>query len=219
MSWLRPGRVSGSRWSNDHRRDAYVRKAKQEGYRARSAYKLKQIQKRFRVVRQGDCVVDLGAAPGGWSQVLVELVGPAGTVFGVDLQRIASVEGAMFLQGDFTKKATHDRLRDLLARDGRKEVDVVVSDMAPDMSGNYDLDQARSIHLCEMALRFAESHLKDGGNFCCKIFEGADFQEFREVLRTRFRKVVQFHPPASRKQSSEVYMVGKGFLRSADLME
>lgn len=211
--------MSGSRWTNEHRRDSYVRKARQEGYRARSAYKLKQIQKRFRLVRQGECVVDLGAAPGGWSQVLVELVGPAGTVFGVDLQRIAPVDGATFLQGDFTKKDTHDRLRDLLARDGRDQVDVVVSDMAPDMSGNYDLDQARSVHLCEMALRFAEAHLKDGGDFCCKIFEGADFQEFREVLRGRFHKVMQFHPPASRKQSSEVYLVGKGFRRSGDLAE
>ena len=205
--------MSGSRWTNEHRRDPYVRRAKKEGYRARSAYKLKQIQNRFKVVRKGDCAVDLGAAPGGWSQVLVELVGPDGAVFGVDLQRIAAVDGATFLQGDFTKKDTHDRLRDALAAEGRSEVDMVASDLAPDMSGNYDLDQARSIHLCGMALRFAEAHLRDSGNFCCKVFEGADFQEFRETLRSKFRRVVQYHPPASRKQSSEVYLVGLGYLR------
>ncbi len=208
--------VSGSRWYNERRRDGFYKAAKKEGYRARSAYKLKQIDNRFRLIRKGDCVVDLGAAPGGWSQVLVELVGEDGSVFGVDLQRIAAVEGATFLQGDFTKKSTHDRLHKAIERADHDGVDVVVSDMAPDMSGNYDLDQARSVHLCEMALRFSDVQLREGGNFCCKIFEGVDFQEFRDMLRTRFRKVMQYHPPASRKQSSEVYLVGKGFRRVGD---
>ncbi len=200
-----------TRWYNERRRDHYFREAKKEGYRARSAYKLKQLDKRFRIVRPGDCAVDLGAAPGGWSQVLVEMVGDAGAVFGVDLQRIAPIEGAVLMQGDFTKRSTHERLSAALAEKDFDAVDVVVSDMAPDMSGNYDLDQARSVHLCGMALRFAEAHLARGGHFCCKIFEGADFQEFRDHLRTRFRKVMQFHPPASRKSSSEVYLVAKGF--------
>lgn len=208
--------MSGSRWYDERRRDHYFKSAKKEGYRARSAYKLKQIHNKYRLVRKGDCVVDLGAAPGGWSQVLVELVGEDGAVFGVDLQRIAAVEGATFLKGDFTKKSTHDRLHEAINAADHDGVDVVVSDMAPDMSGNYDLDQARSIHLCEMALRFADEQLRQGGNFCCKVFEGADFQEFRDGLRTRFHKLMQFHPPASRKQSSEVYLVGKGFKRQGD---
>ncbi len=208
--------MSGTRWYNERRRDAFFRKAKKEGYRARSAYKLKQIHNKYRIFRKGDCVVDLGAAPGGWSQVLVELVGEEGAVFGVDLQRIAAVEGATFLQGDFTKKSTHDRLEAAIAKANHDAVDVVVSDMAPDMSGNYDLDQLRSVHLCTMAIRFADAHLRPGGNFVCKIFEGADFQEFREELRSRCRKVMQFHPPASRKQSSEVYLIGKGYEAPSD---
>lgn len=204
--------MSGTRWYSERRRDHFFRSAKKEGYRARSAYKLMQIDKRFRVFRPGDCAVDLGAAPGGWSQVLVELVGETGAVFGVDLQRIAPIEGAVLMQGDFTKKSTHERLRAALKEQGFTAVDVVVSDMAPDMSGNYRLDQTRSVHLCGMALRFAEAQLLQGGHFCCKVFEGADFQEFRDHLRTRFRKVMQFHPPASRNASSEVYIVAKGFL-------
>lgn len=208
--------MSGTRWYNERRRDHYFRSAKKEGYRARSAYKLKQLDKRFHIVRPGQCAVDLGAAPGGWAQVLVEMVGENGHVFGVDLQRIAPIEGATLMQGDFTKRSTHERLSAALDAQGFDAVDVVVSDMAPDMSGNYDLDQVRSVHLCGMALRFAEKHLAHGGNFCCKIFEGADFQEFREHLRTRFRKVMQFHPPASRKSSSEVYLVAKGFLGNED---
>lgn len=201
----------GSRWLNERRRDHFFKTAKKEGYRARSAYKLMQINSKFRVIHPGECVVDLGAAPGGWSQVLVEIVGEEGAVFGVDLLRIADVEGALFLQGDFTKKATHDLLHAAIKDAGHTDVDVVVSDMAPEMSGNYDLDQLRSVHLCRMALRFADAHLKKGGGFVCKIFEGADFQEFREELRLRCRRVLQFHPPASRKASSEVYLVAKGY--------
>lgn len=200
-----------SRWHQERRNDPYFKRAKQQGYRARSAFKLKQIQNRFRVVRAGDAVADLGAAPGGWAQVLVELVGPEGVVLGVDLQRIVPVQGASFIQGDFTRKDTHERLSALLRQSGREELDAVLSDMAPDMSGQYDLDQARSVHLGEMALRFADQHLARGGSFCCKVFEGADFKEFRETVRDRFKAVKQYHPPASRKSSSEVYLVGLAY--------
>jgi 23S rRNA (uridine2552-2'-O)-methyltransferase len=201
-----------TRWYQERQGEAYYRKAKQEGYRARSAYKIQQIHERFTVVRKGEAVADLGAAPGGWSQVLVELVGPQGLVVGVDLQRVKGIPGAVFLQGDFTKRETHARLSALLADKGRSALDAVVSDMAPDMSGNYELDQVRSIHLCEMALDFADHHLRKGGAFVCKVFEGADFQEFRKQVKARFKRLHQYHPAASRKSSSEVYLVGKHFL-------
>ncbi len=205
-----------TRWYQERRREGYYKQAKREGYRARSAYKLKQIQQRFGFPKNGDAVADLGCAPGGWAQVLVELVGPEGVVVGVDLQRVAPIEGARLIQGDFTKPETHQRLAAELESTGRDSLDAVVSDMAPDMSGNYNVDQVRSIHLCEMALRFAQRHLRPGGGFVCKVFEGADFQEFRETVRASFRSVRQYHPPASRKTSSEVYLVAKGFTGAAD---
>ncbi len=201
-----------TRWFQERQREAYYRKAKKEGYRARSAYKIQQIHERFTVVRKGEAVADLGAAPGGWSQMLVELVGPQGLVVGVDLQRIRPIPGAKFIQGDFTKKETQERLSKLLQETGRIKVDAVVSDMAPDMSGNYELDQVRSVQLSEIALAFADQHLRKGGAFVCKVFEGADFPPFREEVKARFKRVAQFHPPASRKSSSEVYLVGKHYL-------
>ena len=201
-----------TRWYQERQREAYYRKAKKEGYRARSAYKIQQIHERFTVVRKGEAVADLGAAPGGWSQMLVELVGKDGLVVGVDLQRIRPIPGAKFIQGDFTKKETQERLSALLAETGREKVDAVVSDMAPDMSGNYELDQVRSVQLCEIALAFADRHLREGGAFVCKVFEGADFPPFRAEVKRRFKRIHQFHPPASRKSSSEVYLVGKHYL-------
>lgn len=201
-----------TRWFQERQREAYYRQAKREGYRARSAYKMQQIHERFTVVRKGEAVADLGAAPGGWSQVLVELVGPEGLVVGVDLQRLKPIPGAHFIQGDFTKRETHDRLSALLGEKGRSALDAVVSDMAPDMSGNYEIDQFRSIHLSEMALDFADKHLREGGAFVCKVFEGADFQQFRNEVKRRFKRIHQYHPAASRKSSSEVYLVGKHFL-------
>ncbi len=200
----------GSRWHEERRRDPYFRDAKKQGYRARSAFKLKQLQTKWNLIRPGDAVIDLGCAPGGWSQVLVELVGDRGMVLGVDLERTRPVEGATFIRGDFTKEATRDRLSDILSEQGRTEVDVIVSDMAPDMTGTYSLDQARSVHLCSLALDFCAAHLRKGGIFVTKVFEGADFHEFREDVRRQFGSVRMAHPPASRKSSSEVYLIAKG---------
>jgi 23S rRNA (uridine2552-2'-O)-methyltransferase len=196
-------------------KEGYYRLAKKEGYRARSAYKIQQINAKYGVVKRGEAVADLGCAPGGWSQVLVEAVGKEGTVVGVDLQRVKPIAGAKLIQGDFTKRETHERLAAALADQGRKQLDAVVSDMAPDMSGNYELDQVRSIQLGEMALDFATQHLAEGGRFVCKVFEGADFQQFRNEVRRHFRSVYQFHPPASRRSSSEIYLVAKGFKGAA----
>lgn len=208
--------MAQTRWYRERRADPYFRKAKKEGYRARSAFKLKQINNKWRVVRRGDAVADLGCAPGGWSQVLVELVGPEGLVVGIDLQKTRPVEGARFLQGDFTHQDARERVSALLAEAGRSDLDAVVSDMAPEMSGNYGLDQARSVHLSMLALEFADKHLKEGGFFVCKVFEGADFQEIREAVRKRFKSVKQVHPAASRKQSSEVFLVGMKYRGVAD---
>ncbi len=203
--------MAKTRWFQDRQKEGYYRMAKKEGYRARSAYKIQQVQEKFPIIRKGDAVADLGCAPGGWSQVLVELVGSDGIVVGVDLQRIKPIPGARFVQGDFMKRETHQRLSQLLADAKRSALDTVVSDMAPDMSGNYEIDQVRSVQLAEMALDFAQKHLKVGGNFLCKVFEGADFQGYRTEVRKHFRRVYQFHPPASRPSSSEIYLVAKGF--------
>ena len=196
-----------TRWYQERKREAFHRQAKKEGYRARSAYKLKQINERFKILRKGMAVADLGCAPGGWSQVLVELVGPEGFVVGVDLRRTRPIEGAKLLKGDFTKAETHEALAAALREADREALDAVVSDMAPDMSGNYQVDQARSVHLSQMALDAALRHLRPGGAFVCKVFEGVDFTEFRDRVKDRFHVVKTFHPPASRKQSSEVYLI------------
>jgi 23S rRNA (uridine2552-2'-O)-methyltransferase len=203
--------VSQTRWYQERSKESYYRRAKKEGYRARSAYKLQQVNEKYQVVRDGDAVADLGCAPGGWLQVLVEAVGSSGCVVGVDLQRIKPIPGAKAIQGDFTVRATHDKLSGLLAEANRSSLDAVVSDMAPDMSGNYDIDQFRSVHLADMALDFADKHLKKGGHFVCKVFEGADFMAFRNEVKARFKSLYQFHPPASRKSSSEIYLIAKGF--------
>jgi 23S rRNA (uridine2552-2'-O)-methyltransferase len=205
-----------TRWFQERQREGYYRLAKKEGYRARSAYKLMQINEKYNILRPGSAVADLGCAPGGWSQVLVEQVGEGGVVIGVDLQRVKPIPGARFIHGDFMRRETHDRLAALLAETKRRDLDAVVSDMAPDMSGNYELDQVRSVQLAEMALDFAEKHLREGGHFACKVFEGADFQAFRGLVRQRFRSVYQYHPAASRRSSSEVYLIAKGFKGKED---
>ena len=206
---------SSTRWYKERKKEGYYKMAKKEGYRARSAYKLQQIDEKYRILREGAAVADLGCAPGGWTQVLVEAVGEKGLVLGVDIQRTKPIPGAFFIQGDFMKRETHDRLSALLGAKGRTDLDTVVSDMAPDMSGNYELDQIRSIQLAEMALDFAGHHLREGGNFACKVFEGADFQQFRNEVKERFRKLYFYHPPASRKSSSEIYVIAKGFKGAA----
>lgn len=199
------------RWYKERQREGFTRQARREGYRARSAYKLQQVADKFGILGPGDAVADLGAAPGGWSQVLVERVGPEGLVVGVDLQRVRPLPGATFLRGDFTQASVQEELAGLLGKAGRQRLDAVVSDMSPDISGAYAADQARSIHLARMALAFAARHLREGGGFVTKVFEGEDFRALRDEVRSSFRKVYEVHPPASRKSSSEVYLVGKGF--------
>jgi len=199
------------RWYKEKKREAYYRRAKKEGYRARSAYKLMQIQEKFNIVRAGDTVVDLGASPGGWSQVAIELVGEQGRVFGVDLAHVKPIEGATFVRGDLTKPETTEALRREMAKTGSAVANAVLTDMSPDISGNYMRDQAESSWLCQKALEFAEQVLDRGGNFVAKIFEGQDYPEYKKSLEARFDMVKPYRPEATRKASSEVYLVAKGY--------
>ena len=198
-----------TRWYRERKRDYFYRKAKREGYRARSSYKLKQIQARFHIINPGDTVLDLGAAPGGWSQVALELVGEKGLVIGVDLDRITPIPGVIFLQGDVTSEETIQRIEEILEGG---PVDVVLSDMSPDISGMYSLDHARSIYLGEKALDIAKRLLRIEGNFVCKIFMGSDYELFLREVKTHFSRVKSYTPPASRKSSSEIYIVARGFI-------
>jgi 23S rRNA (uridine2552-2'-O)-methyltransferase len=192
-------------------RDEYYNRSKQEGYRARSAYKLKQLDEAADLLAPGDVVVDLGAAPGGWLQVAAEAVGDAGTVVGVDRQRIRPLDHAVVetLRGDMTEDATVDRLRETVGEAG---ADVVVSDMAPNMTGEYSVDHARSIHLARQALGVAEDVLAPGGDLVVKAFDGPDLADLRADMDDTFEYVRSIRPDASRDSSSEVYLVAKGYL-------
>ena len=184
------------------RSDAFQRRARREGYRARSAYKLMDIQKKSKIFKKADTVLDLGAAPGGWSQVALEHIGDDGKLVGVDLQHVLPLKGAQFIQGDLRELETRNELENLLPR-----VDVVISDMSPNLSGNYSVDQARSVELSSLALDIASE--RKANSFVVKVFEGSDFQDFREVVIDEFGSVRTLSPEASRKKSSEVYLIAK----------
>ncbi len=198
-------------WIRTHKHDPYYKQAKVQGYRSRAAFKLKQINNKFKVIRRGNLVLDLGAAPGGWSQVASELVGESGKVIGIDLENIkklSDTHNVIFLKGDITSKKVADLIIDHLNDD---RVDVVISDAAPNISGNYSIDQAKSIFLAEAALKLGEKLIKADGNLIIKVFEGEDFLEFYNRLKMRFRSVKKFSPEASRTRSSEIYVICKGF--------
>jgi 23S rRNA (uridine2552-2'-O)-methyltransferase len=197
-----------TRWYTEKKKEHFYKEAKRTGYRARSAFKLQQIQSRFHLIPKNGIVIDLGAAPGGWSQVAKELVGEQGVVIGADLSSIKPLENIQFIQGDITKSETVEQIKDLM--NGRS-ADVVLSDMSPDISGNYSVDQARSAWLCECALSVVQQMLRPGGHFICKIFEGEDTKSFIEKVKQQFMVVKTFSPEASRKSSSEVYILAKSF--------
>jgi len=197
---------SSSAWLQRHVNDPYVHRARAHGYRSRAVYKLIEIAERDGFARPGNAVVDLGAAPGGWSQALAARVGRSGRVVAVDLLEIAPIPGVTIIRGDFGEGAVLKRLDDAL--EGRK-IDLVVSDMAPNISGVRSTDQARSIHLCELALDFAQAHLNSGGAFLVKAFQGAGYPEFLAAMRRVFVSVASRKPGASRGESKEMYLVGK----------
>ena len=191
----------------EHVTDPYVRKAQAEGMRSRAAYKLQQLAERDHLLKPGMVVVDLGCAPGGWAQVAGRMVGSEGRVIGVDLLEMLPVPGVRFVQGDFGDDAVLAEVEKYLEA---RPVDLVLSDMAPNMSGVASVDQARSIGLAELALDFAVNHLKPQGNFLVKVFQGSGFEELVAEIRRRFVQVMIRKPEASRSRSNEVYLVGKG---------
>ena len=205
------GRVRGKSWMQEHVTDTYVKRARVEGMRSRAAYKLDEIAVRDRLLKPGMMVVDLGAAPGGWSQVAAGRVGPRGRVIALDLLEMPSLPGVTFLRGDFRDDAT---LAELVRMLGGQRADLVLSDMAPNLSGIASADQARALELAELALEFALKHMKPQGNFLVKLFQGAGFEDYLKVLRGRFSAVAVRKPEASRDRSREVYLLGKGFKRA-----
>lgn len=193
------------------RKDYYYNKSKQEGYRSRAAYKLMQLDDAESLIQPGDSVLDIGAAPGGWLQVAAERSGEAGPVIGVDLQAISPLEDVETIQGDITSEAFIKELTDML---GGTEVDVVLSDMAPNVTGEYGLDQARSVHLARAAFDVACRVLAPGGNLVVKVFDGPDVEELRSAMTKEFDYVTRTRPDASRDESSESYLIGKHRLTS-----
>ncbi len=193
------------RWLREHRDDAYVRRAALEGYRSRAAYKLAEIDDRDRLFAPGRIVVDLGAAPGGWSQLAVERTRPGGRVVAMDVLAMEPLPGVEFIQGDFGEDQALARLKTLLA--GRA-VDLVLSDMAPNITGIRASDQARAMGLAELALEFASSHLASDGMLLVKVFQGADYPVFLEAMRRTFVQTRVRKPKASKGRSSEHYLLG-----------
>ncbi len=199
---------SSSAWLAEHFADVYVKRAQQEGYRSRAIYKLQEIDQRDRLLRPGMTIVDLGAAPGGWSQYALERVGDGGRVVALDILPMAPIAGVEFIEGDFTEASALDQLVHTLA--GRP-VDLVISDMAPNISGVGISDQARVIYLAELALEFALQQLKPSGDFLMKAFQGQGFSELYKNVQQHFERVISRKPKASRPRSPEIYVVGKGY--------
>ncbi len=198
---------SSKAWMQEHVTDPYVRRAQAEGMRSRAAYKLQQLAERDKLLKPGMLVVDLGAAPGGWSQVARRAVGDAGRVVAVDLLDMIPVAGVRFIHGDFSDAAVLAAVEQALDGQG---ADLVLSDMAPNISGVASVDQARSVGLAELALEFAVNHLQPQGNFLVKVFQGSGFEALVKVIRGRFVQTLIRKPEASRSRSNEVYVVAKG---------
>lgn len=199
---------SSKEWLREHFEDHYVQRAQKEGYRARAAYKLLEIQEKDRLIRPGMTVVDLGAAPGSWSQIAGRLVGPRGLVIASDILEMDPLPDVTFLQGDFREESVYNELLRIL--DGRP-VDLVICDMAPNTSGNAAMDQPRAMYLCELALDFAAQVLKPGGQFLVKVFQGEGYEEYRKAVLARFQTLKSRKPDASRARSREMYLLAGGF--------
>lgn len=199
---------SSRRWLQEHFSDEYVKRSWKDGFRSRAAYKLLEIQEKDKILKKGQAVVDLGAAPGGWSQVATHLVGEKGKVLALDILPMDSIADVKFIQGDFTEEAVYQRLLQELA--GRP-VDWVLSDIAPNLSGNRSVDQPRMMYLLELALEFADQTLVKGGGFLAKVFQGEGSEAILKTLRQKYTTVIIRKPDASRDRSSEVYFLAKGY--------
>ena len=195
-------------WLKEHFDDEYVRRSQEDGLRSRASYKLLEIQDKDKLIKRGMTVVDLGAAPGGWSQVAANLVGESGRVVASDILPIDHLAGVEFLQGDFTEQVVLNQLLELLPEGG---ADLVMSDMAPNMSGMRDIDQPRVMYLAELALDLARSVLSPGAYFLVKVFHGEGLQEYEKALKESFETLKVRKPKASRARSSEIYLLAGGF--------
>ena len=198
---------SSSRWLQEHHQDEYVLKARAQGYRSRAVFKLAEIQQKDHVLKPGQLVLDLGAAPGGWSEYASTIIGDQGKIIALDLLPLEPIAGVTFLQGDFTEQETLDQL---LALIGDRRCDLVLSDMAPNLSGMESVDQPKSIYLAELAFDLAENFLNSTGVFVVKLFQGAGSEELISSFRRRFRSVKLRKPDASRSRSSEIYAICDG---------
>ncbi|KOR29851.1 23S rRNA methyltransferase [Achromatium sp. WMS1] len=213
---MKSNRSSNSRrWLTRHIQDEYVQHAQRDGYRSRAAYKLLEIHKKYNLLQQSYLVVDLGAAPGSWCQIAANLVGSNGKVIGLDLLPITPIPGVITIQSDFS---TNDSLGQLGYTLERKLIDVVLSDMAPNLTGIKTVDQSSTIYLCELALDFCQYNLKQNGTLVIKIFHGAGFDDYLRNIRRMFRHVICYKPKASRSESKEVYLVAQGFKKNNNLL-
>ena len=201
--------VSSRRWLERQLNDPYVAAAKKDGYRSRSAYKLIELNEKFNLFKNGQSVVDLGSAPGGWSQVALEFVGASnkGKVVSIDIQDIEPIEGVIFINGSIMDEEIIDTIR----RNLKTKADIVISDMAPYASGHKSTDQTRSLLLAELALDAAISLLRDKGVFCCKLIRGKGEEELVKMMRSYFTEIKRFKPAASRKDSAEIFLIGLNF--------
>ncbi|BBP46372.1 ribosomal RNA large subunit methyltransferase E [Thiosulfatimonas sediminis] len=198
---------SSASWLKEHFDDHFVNKAKQEGWRSRAVYKLQEIDDKDKLFKQGMCVVDLGAAPGGWSQWTTHKVAPGGEVFALDILPVEPFAGVTFIQGDFRDETVYSQL--LASLDGRA-VDVVMSDMAPNMSGNKAVDIPRAMYLVELCVELADQVLKKNGDLLMKVFQGEGYNELIQDLRGKYQKVITRKPEASRARSKEIYLLARG---------
>jgi 23S rRNA (uridine2552-2'-O)-methyltransferase len=196
------------KWLQRHVNDPYVKQAQKDGYRSRASYKLLEVQEKYKLIRPGMSVVDLGAAPGGWSQVTSRLIGGEGRLIASDILEMDSIPDVTFIQGDFTEDKV---LAQILEAVGNSQVDLVISDMAPNMSGTPEVDMPKAMFLCELALDLAERILKPGGNFVIKIFQGEGFDVYLKDARRKFDKIQMIKPDSSRGSSREQYMLAWGY--------
>jgi len=202
--------ASSAKWLAEHEADHYVQEARKLGYRSRAAFKLIELNDKDKLIRPGMAVVDLGAAPGGWSQIARPLLGAKGRLIATDILDMEAPPNVDFLMGDFREEPV---LKAIEALVGENAIDLVLSDMAPNLSGIDSADQAASLYLCELALDFAKAHLKSGGAFATKVFQGEGFEQYLKAVRAAFGSVAIRKPKASRARSSEVYLVAKNFRR------
>lgn len=201
---------SRTTWMQQHLDDPFVKKAQAEGYRSRSSYKLLEMDDRFRLIKPGMLIVDLGAAPGGWSQVAGKRSGKSGSVMALDILPMEPIQGVEFIQGDFQLAQVLEKLTNWLSS---RQVDLVISDMAPNLSGMKAVDQPRSVHLTELALELADLALKEGGSLVTKCFEGEGIDSVRSAFKQRFKKISNFKPESSRDKSREIYLIGRDYVK------